>query len=270
ERGVFKTTDGGLTWDKVLYVDDKTGVIDMRMSPADPDTLIAATWEHQRDQFDAFFGQVEGDQYGPAKTHAAGTALYKTSDGGKKWKKLAQGLPTAKMGRIGLDWYRKDPSIVYAIIDTENAGKGPPRITALRASGDKGTGGVELKGINPEGPAGKAGLKVGDVIKTINGKATETVQAINDQLRSVQGGEKLMVTVVRDEKTTDVAVTLEERRTPTGRGGGGFGGGGGGGGFAGAGVLGAVGEDAEGGARLQRLFPEGAAEKAGLQEGDLV
>src|SRR5579885_3838279 len=67
ERGLFKTTDGGHTWQRVLYVDDRTGVIDMRMNPADTETLIVATWERQRDEFDGFFGNVEGDQYGPAK-----------------------------------------------------------------------------------------------------------------------------------------------------------------------------------------------------------
>src|SRR5437868_3638543 len=110
ERGLFKTTNGGKTWDKVLYVDEHTGVLDMRMHPADPQTIIAATWERMRDPFDAFFGG-EGDQYGPIKNHTPGTALHKTSDGGKTWKKLDKGLPTAKLGRIGLDWYVKDPKI---------------------------------------------------------------------------------------------------------------------------------------------------------------
>src|SRR5262249_51493604 len=167
-----KTTNGGKTWDKVLYVDEHTGILDMRMHPTDPQTLIVATWERMRDGFDAFFDRTDGgDQYGPIKTHAAGTALYKSTDGGKSWKKLAKGLPDGKLGRIGLDWYVKDPNIVYAIIDTEKAGMGPPRIAALKASADKAKDGVEIKGVNPTGPAGKAGVKAGDVIKAINGTA---------------------------------------------------------------------------------------------------
>jgi photosystem II stability/assembly factor-like uncharacterized protein len=107
ERGLYKTTNGGDTWERVLFVDDKTGVLDIRMHPTDPETLIVATWERQRDEFDGFFGNVEGDQYGPIKTYAPGTALHKTTDGGKSFKKLTNGLPNAKLGRIGIDWYRR-------------------------------------------------------------------------------------------------------------------------------------------------------------------
>src|SRR5207302_3944300 len=68
ERGLYKTTDGGQNWTKLsLPTDDKTGVLDLRMHPTDPETLIAATWERQRDQFDAFFGRSAGDAYGPEK-----------------------------------------------------------------------------------------------------------------------------------------------------------------------------------------------------------
>src|SRR5262249_51450020 len=212
ERGLFKTTDGGQTWEKLsIPTDDKTGVLDLRMHPTEPETLIAATWERQRDQFDAFFGGSEGDQYGPVKTHAPGTALYKTTDGGKTWKKLTKGLPTVPMGRIGLDWYRKDPNVVFAIIDTEKAGQGPPRVAALRVSGDKGEGGIQLKGVNPSGPAGRAGLKAGDVLKSIDGKAAESVQAVNTQLQNARPGQKLTVSVARGQETKEMAVALEDR-----------------------------------------------------------
>ncbi|HXG10144.1 MAG TPA: PDZ domain-containing protein [Gemmataceae bacterium] len=266
ERGLFKTTDGGQTWQKVLYIDDKTGVIDMRMHPTDPETLIVATWERQRDQFDGFFGRVDGDQYGPAKTHAPGTALYKTTDGGKSWKKLTAGLPTCNLGRIGLDWYRKDPNVVYAIIDTERVGTGPPRITALRASADRTDGGLELKGVHPEGPAGKAGLKAGDLIKAVNGKEVNTVAALNNLLREIRPGQKLTFSVLRNQQPSDVTVALETRVGVQQRGGPG----GGGGGIASMAVLGAAGEDVEGGARLTRVIDDGAADRAGLQEGDIV
>jgi photosystem II stability/assembly factor-like uncharacterized protein len=274
ERGLFKTTDGGQNWNKLsLPADDKAGVLDIRMHPTDPETLIAATWERQRDQFDAFFGTSDGgDQYGPIKNHAAGTALYKTKDGGKSWTKLTKGLPSGALGRIGLDWYRKDPNIVFTIIDTEKAGQGPPRITVLRASADKGEGGVTIKGVNPQGPAGRSGVKVGDVVKAVNGKPVESVQAINDILqREVRPGQKLTLGIARGGQTMDVAVNLEDRTRGQRGGGGGGGGFGGRGGFAGMASLGAMGEDFEdSGARITRLFPEGQAEKAGLQEGDIV
>jgi photosystem II stability/assembly factor-like uncharacterized protein len=270
ERGLYKTTNGGDTWERVLYVDDKTGVVDIRMHPTEPDTLIAATWERQRDEFDGFFGTVEGDQYGPVKYYAPGTGLHKTTDGGKSFKKLTQGLPDVKLGRIGLDWYRKDPNIVYAIIDSEKVGTGPPRISVLRASGDKGKNGVEIKGINPDGPGGKAGVKAGDVITAVNGKDVDSVQALNNQLREFRAGQKFTVKVLRDEKDTELTVALEERPAGSRGQGGGFGGGGGGRSVAGTAALGALGEDSDAGPKLTRLMPDGPAEKAGLQEGDLV
>src|SRR5688500_16760177 len=121
ERGLYKTTDGGKTWSRVLHVDNVTGVMEIVMSPASPETLIAATWERQRDEYDSFLGDAKrppaADVYAPAKVHGAGTQLYKSTDGGKTWNVLNKGLPQAKMGRIGLDWHRKNPNLVVAVID---------------------------------------------------------------------------------------------------------------------------------------------------------
>jgi photosystem II stability/assembly factor-like uncharacterized protein len=275
ERGLFKTTDGGKTWDKVLYVDEHTGVLDMRMHPADPQTIIAATWERQRDPFDTFVGNVEGDKYGPIKNHTPGTALYRTTDGGRSWKKLDKGLPTVKLGRIGLDWYVKDPSVVYAIIDTEKSGMGPPRITALKVSADKTTDGVQVKGVNPTGPAGKAGVKAGDVIKAVNGTAVDDVTKVNKvitaALREPGAAQKVTLSIARGDKTTDMVVAMAGGKGG-GKGGGGFGGGGkgGGGGFAGVAAFGAIGEDVEGGVKLTRILNDSPAEKAALEENDVV
>ena len=98
ERGLYKTEDGGETWTKVLHVDDKTGIIELRMHPGNPDTLLAATYERKRDGFDT---------NDPAVKYGEGSGLYKTTDGGKSWKHITEGLPTVKLGRIGIDYYRK-------------------------------------------------------------------------------------------------------------------------------------------------------------------
>ena len=107
-RGLYKTTDGGETWEKVLYVDDKTGIIDMRLDPQNPDTMIVATYERQRDGFDT---------NDPAKKWGEGSGLHKSTDGGKTWKELRNGLPSGTLGRIGLDYSASEPGVVWAVIE---------------------------------------------------------------------------------------------------------------------------------------------------------
>src|SRR5207253_1047533 len=109
-RGLFKTSDGGKTWSNILYVNDRAGVIDMAMHPTDPNTLLVALWERRRDGFDSYVGPGlrEGyDGYDPIEKWGEGAGIYKTSDGGKTFNKIVNGLPTCKVGRIGLDYFRK-------------------------------------------------------------------------------------------------------------------------------------------------------------------
>jgi photosystem II stability/assembly factor-like uncharacterized protein len=113
ERGVYKTTNGGDTWQKVLYSTDNVGAIDLVMSPADPSTLYAAMYDKTRLPWQMVNG-------GP------GTAIYKTTNGGGSWVKLAGGLPTGRLGRIGLAIYPRDPNILYAVIENENPRVGGP------------------------------------------------------------------------------------------------------------------------------------------------
>ncbi len=108
ERGVFKTTDGGETWNKILFVNNKTGVADLIMDPTNPNKLIAAMWEHKRDPW--FF-----------KSGGTGSGLYMTHDGGKNWKKLTEedGLPKGNLGRIGVAIAPGKPNVVYALIESK-------------------------------------------------------------------------------------------------------------------------------------------------------
>ncbi|MGB4974690.1 MAG: glycosyl hydrolase, partial [Cyclobacteriaceae bacterium] len=104
ERGVYKTTDGGKTWDQVLQIDQYTGVNDIVMDPRDPNVLYAAA--HQRMRSD--YAYVSG---GP------GSGMYKTTDGGANWDKINNGLPSSDIGRIGLSISPADPEYIYAIVE---------------------------------------------------------------------------------------------------------------------------------------------------------
>jgi len=116
ERGVFKTTDGGKTWGKVLYIDMKTGAIDLVMDSKDCNTLYAATWERVRNKWND----------PRAEPSYSGSGIYKTKDGGNTWKPINNGLPDANhRGRIGIDICRSNPSVLYAFVDNYEIAREP-------------------------------------------------------------------------------------------------------------------------------------------------
>lgn len=104
ERGVYKTTDGGLTWARVLHVDDDTGATELVMDPQNNKVIYAATYQRRRSAW-GFNGG------GP------GSAMWKSSDAGRTWTKLTEGVPVGPLGRIGMDVYRANPNILYARIE---------------------------------------------------------------------------------------------------------------------------------------------------------
>jgi len=107
ERGVYKTTDGGETWNRVLYVDDYTGAIDLAQDPAHPEVLYAAMWERARTARNFL-------------ESGTGSGLWKTTDAGAHWTRLGGGLPTgATVGRIGLALPASRPSTLYAVVDNQ-------------------------------------------------------------------------------------------------------------------------------------------------------
>lgn len=109
ERGVYKTTDGGKNWRKVLYVDSDTGACDLAMDPSNSRILYAGMWTHRRLPY---YFNSGGD----------GSAIFKSTDGGETWKKTAEGLPPGPYGRIGVGVSRSNPNVVYALVEARDGG----------------------------------------------------------------------------------------------------------------------------------------------------
>ncbi|MEL6132114.1 MAG: hypothetical protein AAFR59_01980 [Bacteroidota bacterium] len=106
ERGVYKSIDGGKTWEQILYVDTSTGCGDVIMDPKDPNTLYASMWEFRRTPWSFNSG-------------GENSALYKSTDAGKTWEKIHNGFPEGKMGRIAIAVAPSDNKILYAAVESE-------------------------------------------------------------------------------------------------------------------------------------------------------
>ena len=116
ERGVYKTADGGKTWQKALFVNDETGAYDLIMDPRSSDTLYAAMWQRTRKKWN--------DPRNDALT--TGSGIFKTTDGGKTWTPVNAGLPEARWrGRIGLDICLTKPDVLYTLVDNYEVSRQP-------------------------------------------------------------------------------------------------------------------------------------------------
>ena len=153
ERGVFYSSDGGRTWTRQLFVNPTTGAVDLIVDPHNPQVLYAAMYDAMRYPWKIQDG-------GP------GSGIYKTSDGGKHWDKLENGLPKGTLGRIGIDLCRTHPEVIYAVIDNFNLYSGPPR-------GRGGAGGEEKVGgeVYRSSDAGRTWRKVSAQADDVSRKA---------------------------------------------------------------------------------------------------
>lgn len=124
DRGLFKTIDGGKTWKNILSVSENTGVTDVVMDPSDPNVLYVAAYQRRRHVWTLIDGGPE-------------SAIHKSTDGGATWTKLKSGLPAVDMGRIGLAISRKNPSLLYALIEAADKKGGIYRSTDAGATWEK-------------------------------------------------------------------------------------------------------------------------------------
>ncbi|HCT54631.1 MAG TPA: glycosyl hydrolase, partial [Balneola sp.] len=111
DRGLYKTTDGGENWEKVLEISEHTGVNEVHMDPRDPDVLYATAHQRRRRVFTYISGGPE-------------SAVYKSTDAGKTWKKTMRGMPSGDIGRIGMDISPANPDVVYAVVEAESGKSG--------------------------------------------------------------------------------------------------------------------------------------------------
>ncbi len=157
ERGVFKTTDGGKTWNKVLYIDDQTGASDLVMDPSNPEALYATMWQRKRLHWNDPRNLPGYNQSG----------IYKTTDGGKTWAPINKGLPDGQYrGRIGIDLCKTQPNVLYAFVDNYEVARqltpeelADPYSGTLKAiikgatvyrSDDKGANWTQVSGLTPK------------------------------------------------------------------------------------------------------------------------
>ncbi|MEQ8763316.1 MAG: PDZ domain-containing protein [Planctomycetota bacterium] len=201
DRGLYKTTDGGETWDKILYIDDKTGIIDVKMSPANPDELLVATYERRRDGFDGNDPEVR---------RAPGSGIYRTTDGGASFARMTEGLPTVNLGRMAFDYYRKDPGVVWAIIESELTGEMPEDAGYCGISLEESVSGPRIRTVVDGSPAADAGLRSGDLVVSVQQKTIESKDDVPPIIGQFAAGAKVAFEITRRGEAQTIEVTLGE------------------------------------------------------------
>jgi len=198
ERGVFKTTDGGKTWENVLYINPKIGVVDLCMNFSDPDVLYACTYDKIR-----FPWHYEAG--GP------GSRIYRTVNGGKDWQPLGGGLPQGNLGRIGIDIHRADPSIIYAVIQNLNPKPGLKKKTKSEFDAFTDNSYDDLVGgeVYRSDDKGDSWRKVSDPKVDVSGKAA---YSFNEITVDPKDPEKVFIVGVSMQYSLDGGKTWPEWR----------------------------------------------------------
>ena len=229
ERGLFRTQDGGESWEKVLYVSPQVGVADVVIDPENPNNLLAATYERKRRAWNF-------DGAGP------GSAIYKSTDGGDSWKKIEGGLPVGEIGRIGLAIFPGNPKVVYATVSNQNPAprrsrsdrgseadtKPPSEKPATSSTSDEEKQpdtetnemvstklgfsvelfeiGAAVNEVQRGSAAESEGIRKGNKVVSIGGIYTENISQVKRVLANLKDGDR--VTVVTEKGGKEMSATL--------------------------------------------------------------
>jgi photosystem II stability/assembly factor-like uncharacterized protein len=218
ERGLYRTTDGGKTWRQVLKASENVGCIDVAIDPDNPRILYAAMYHVRRDGYSGS---------GSPSVFSTEAGLFKSSDGGARWRRLSRGLPKGGVGRIGIEIWRKDPKVVYAIVETSKTGSqmggvggggGRGGGAYMGFNGEEREGGIAITEVTPGGPAEQAGLQKDDAIQSFGGKEVSSMDELVREIRARRPGDKVEVKFERDGEEKTTTVTLGQRRESEDRG----------------------------------------------------
>lgn len=234
ERGLYKTTDGGESWEQVLFVSPEVGIVDVVLDPRNPQTVYAASYERLRRAWNF-------DGAGP------GSGIWKSVDGGANWKRLEGGLPTGEIGRIGIDVYAANPDIVYATVSNQNPGpvessdegdqpedaepdadQRKSSVFGIEVTVDdpkqlKPPIGIELEVTDdaivassvPRGSrAQQQGLRDGDRLVAAAGIDAGQVARIRRLFKSLKPGDTVQLKFQRNDETIDIQLTATDANTP--------------------------------------------------------
>ncbi len=127
DRGLYRSDDGGENWERILDIDEHTGIYDFALHPDDPDTIVASSYQRRRHVWTLING-------GP------GSGVHKTTDGGQTWRKISGGLPGGDLGKIGISAAPSQPTMLYAIVEADAKGRGTYRSTDFGESWEKRSG----------------------------------------------------------------------------------------------------------------------------------
>lgn len=211
QRGLYKTDDGGKSWKKVLETGPDVGVIDVVMNPNDSKVLLAASYQRRRQAWDF-------DGNGP------GSAIYRSEDGGDTWNKITEGLPTGDIGRIGIDFYKKDPNIAYATVANQNVKKQTRRIGSIvdfgpRTKADpKSSSGLRLQEkdgklvvsqVSRRSVAFRSGVKAGQILSSVAGKTAANKKELEKLFASARASDRLeWVFAAKAKKSVSFAMNI--------------------------------------------------------------